>query len=77
MTKYNEVNCVDKGTWCGTPIPSRRWRSRTTLARLHRACMVARRTTNLEELTLMNFPERHDVQWMKHMLPCEFKQSLG
>ena len=27
MTKYNEVDCVDKKTWCGTPIPSRRWSS--------------------------------------------------
>ena len=27
MTKYNEVNCVDKKTQCETPIPSRRWSS--------------------------------------------------
>ena len=27
MTKYNEVDCADKKTWCGTPIPSRRWSS--------------------------------------------------
>ena len=27
MTKHNEVNCVDKKTWCGTPISSRRWSS--------------------------------------------------
>ena len=29
MTKYNEVNCVDKKTWCETPISSRRWSLRT------------------------------------------------
>ena len=69
MTKYNEVKCVDKKTWCGTPISSRRWSSRTWLVRLHRARTVARRATNLEELTLSNLPEREDVQWMKHMLP--------
>ena len=27
MTKYNEVNCVDKLTWCETLILSRRWSS--------------------------------------------------
>ena len=27
MTKYNEVDCVDKKTWCGTLILSRRWSS--------------------------------------------------
>ena len=27
MTKYNEVNCVDKLTWCETLILSRRWGS--------------------------------------------------
>ena len=28
---------------------------------------MVRRTTNHEELTLMNFPERDDVQWIKNM----------
>ena len=32
----------------------------------HSACTVARSATNLKELT--NFPERDDVQWMKHIL---------
>ena len=27
MTKYNEVNCVDKQTWCVTPITPRWWSS--------------------------------------------------
>ena len=27
MTKYNEVDCVDKLTWCVTPITSRWWSS--------------------------------------------------
>ena len=27
MTKYNEVSCVGKKTWCVTPISSRRWSS--------------------------------------------------
>ena len=27
MTKYSEVNCVDKLTWCETPITSRWWSS--------------------------------------------------
>ena len=30
---------------------------------------VVRRTTNLEELMITNFPEHDDVQWIKHMLP--------
>ena len=30
-------------------------------------CTVVRRTTNHEELTPMNFPERDDVQWIKNM----------
>ena len=33
---------------------------------LHSACIVAKRATNHQELT--NFPERDDVQWMKHIL---------
>ena len=50
--KYKDVNCVDKSTWYGTPISSRRWSSSTWMVRLRRACTVARRATNLEKLTL-------------------------
>ena len=50
--KYKDVNCVDKKTWYGTPISSRRWSSRTSMVRLRRACTVARRATNLGKLTL-------------------------
>ena len=56
IEKCKTVNYVDTETWSGTQISSRR-SSRTTLARLHRACTVERRNTNLEELTKHNTAE--------------------
>ena len=54
MRKCKVVNHVDKDTSSGTPISSRRRSSRTTPARLHRACTVERLNTSLEELTKNN-----------------------
>ena len=53
MKKCKTVNYVDAETSSGTLISSRR-RSRTTPARLHRACTVERLNTNIEELTKHN-----------------------
>ena len=52
LKKYSDPNCVDRITWCGTPMPSRRWKF----------------TMNLKELKFTNFPKRNDVQRMKHTL---------
>ena len=30
---------------------------------------MASRATDIEELTITNFPEHDDVQWIKHTLP--------
>ena len=53
LKKCKTVNYVDTETSSGTQISSRR-SSRTTLARLHRACTVERLNTNIEELTEHN-----------------------
>ena len=62
MRECKVVNYVDKETSSGTQISSRRRSSRITPARLHKACTVERRNTNLEELT-KTFPERDEEQW--------------
>ena len=56
MKKCKTVNHVDTGTLSGTQISSRR-SSRTTSARLHRACTVERLNTNIEELTKQNIAD--------------------
>ena len=53
MKKCKTVNYVDTETSSRIQITSRR-RSRTTPARLHRACTVQRLNTNIEELTEHN-----------------------
>ena len=62
MTKYNEVNCVGKKTHRDGGVREPEWSGCTRSVQWRGA-------TNLEVLTLTNFPERDDVQWMKHMLP--------
>ena len=52
LKKYSDPKCVDKRTWCGTPIPTRRWKF----------------TMNLKELKFTNFLKRNDVQRMKYTL---------
>ena len=53
MKTCKVVNYVDTETSSGTQISSRR-SSRTTPARLHRACTVERLNSNIEELTKHN-----------------------
>ena len=53
MKKCKVVNYVDTETSSGTQISPRR-SSRTTPARLHRACTVERLNSNVEELTKHN-----------------------
>ena len=53
MKTCKVVSYVDTETWSGTHVSSRR-SSRTTPARLHRACTVERLNSNIEEPTKHN-----------------------